>query len=272
MRLGIALPLDFDQEPTNDVFSKGAALAEHHGFDSVWFFDSLGRKRLSFDPLIGASVAAAATSHIEVGIGILQVPIRNPYELANRVLTAHLVCEGRLTLGVGSGSTPIDFQAVGKNFDERMNLLNDGLGTMRRLWRGEEGNGIDLCPAPVTIGGPPIVIGSWAGPKWIKSAANNYDGWIASAYFSGFNTLQKGIEQYKKAGGKRAIVTNISLEFNAGFEPLEDSGDSFHLKCDPKLATERLSKLKNAGFDDAIVVHRGNDPIDLQKIRSLIGK
>ena len=272
MRLGIALPLDFDTEPTNDVFSEGASLAETHGFDSVWFFDSLGRKRLSFDPLIGASVAAAATRHIEIGIGILQVPIRNPYELANRVLTAHLICEGRLTLGVGSGSTRIDFEAVGKNFNDRMNLLRDGLEIMKKLWRGEEVNGIDLCPASVTLGGPSIVIGSWAGPKWINSAAGNYDGWIASAYFSGFDTLKNGIKQYKEAGGKRAIVTNISLAFDSQSEPLQDSDNSFHLMCEPEIASERLEKLKNIGFDDAIVVYRGSDPIDLKKIRSLVGR
>ncbi|MBL75385.1 MAG: hypothetical protein CL763_00410 [Chloroflexi bacterium] len=270
MRLGIALPLDFDTEPDHNVFKIGATLAEENDFDSVWFFDSLGRKRLSFDPLIAASVAAAVTKKIEVGIGILQVPIRNPYELANRVLTSHLICEGRLTLGVGSGSTRIDFEAVGKNFNDRMSLLHNGLNTMQQLWNGEEVNGIRLCPASVTLGGPPIVIGSWAGPRWISSAANNYDGWIASAYFSGFDTLKAGIDQYKQAGGKRAIVTNISLNFENTSESLHDSDNSFHLLCDLEQAAKRLYKLEKAGFDDAVVVYRGAGSPDLQKIRSLV--
>jgi alkanesulfonate monooxygenase SsuD/methylene tetrahydromethanopterin reductase-like flavin-dependent oxidoreductase (luciferase family) len=58
------------------------------------------------------SVAATATRRIEVGTCVLQVPLRRPVELAHRVLTAHLVCQGRLSLGVGAGSTG-DFEAIG---------------------------------------------------------------------------------------------------------------------------------------------------------------
>ena len=140
MRLGIVLPID-GGEPAGDVVSQGARAAEEHGLDSVWFFDSIGRGRMSLDPLIGASVAAAATERIEVGIGILQVPLRHPVELAQRVLTAQLLCEGRLLLGVGSGSTRGDFEAVQQNFDDRMALLENGLATMQRLWERRDRGG-----------------------------------------------------------------------------------------------------------------------------------
>ena len=95
MRVGIALPIDSSTEPTGDVISRDARAAEEHGFDSVWFFDSVGRGGMSLDPLIGVSVAAAATKGIEVGIGILQVPLRHPVELAHRIMTAQLICEGQ---------------------------------------------------------------------------------------------------------------------------------------------------------------------------------
>ena len=214
MRLGIVLPIDAG-EPAGDVVSQGARAAEEHGLDSVWFFDSIGRGRMSLDPLIGASVAAAATEHIEVGIGILQVPLRHPVELAQRVLTAQLLCEGRLLLGVGSGSTRGDFEAVQQNFDDRMALLENGLATMQRLWNGETVEGVHLGPSDAVKGGPPVLIGSWAGPRWIGAAAREFDGWIASAFFSGFDTLNSGIERYRAAGGQRAIVTNISLDLAA---------------------------------------------------------
>ena len=164
MRLGIVLPIDAG-EPAGDIVSQGARAAEEHGLDSVWFFDSIGRGRMSLDPLIGASVAAAATERIEVGIGILQVPLRHPVELAQRVLTAQLLCEGRLLLGVGSGSTRGDFEAVQQNFDDRMALLENGLATMQRLWDGETVEGVHLAPSDAVKGGPPVLIGSWAGPS-----------------------------------------------------------------------------------------------------------
>ena len=196
MRLGISLPIDTGDERVGNVIARGARDAERYGFDSVWFFDSIGRGSMSIDPLIGVSVAASVTNNIEVGIGILQVPIRHPVELAQRVLSAQLLCEGRLLLGVGSGSTKGDFEAVGKSFDDRMILLRNGLSTMRQLWNGETVGGVNLAPVASVRGGPPIVVGSWAGRQWISAAANEYDGWIASAFFSGFDTLNNGIKLF----------------------------------------------------------------------------
>ena len=236
----------------------------------MWFFDSVGRGRFALDPLIGVAVAAAATQRIQVGIGILQVPIRHPVELANRVLTAQLVCEGRLLLGVGSGSTKVDFDAVGKSFDDRMSLLTHGLATMRRLWNGRTVDGVSLNPAPAVWGGPPVIIGSWAGPRWIAAAAEEYEGWIASGFFSGYDTLKAGIDRYRAAGGKRAIVTNISLDLAVPTEPLADSDNGFHLRCAPDAARERLQKLADAGFDAVVVVYRGEGPVDLAAIRALL--
>ena len=275
MRLGIALPIDFGAEPAGvqaegDIISQGARAAEGSGFDSVWFFDSIGRGRMSLDPLMGAAVAAAATERIEVGLGILQVPLRHPVELANRVLTAQVVCGSRLLLGVGSGSTRGDFEAVGQRFEDRMTLLRDGLATMRRLWNGETVDGVNLAPSNAVLGGPSVLIGSWAGPRWIASAADDYDGWIASGFFSGYNTLKEGLDRYRAAGGKRAVVTNISLDLNAPTEFLRDTENAFHLRCAPPDAAVRLQRLADAGFDDAVVVYRGGAPPDLAAIRALL--
>jgi alkanesulfonate monooxygenase SsuD/methylene tetrahydromethanopterin reductase-like flavin-dependent oxidoreductase (luciferase family) len=271
MRLGISLPLNGYASPIGDVVSRDARAAEEAGFDSVWFFDSLGRGRMSLDPLIAVSVAAAATERIAVGIGILQVPIRHPVELAHRILTAQLLCEGRLLLGVGSGSTKGDFDAVGVNFDDRMRLLQDGLQTMRTLWAGRSFDGINLTPVAQLSGGPPLLIGSWAGERWIRKAAQEFDGWIASAFFSGLYTLEQGIKRYREAGGQRAIVTNISVDLESPTEPQSRTGDSFHLKCAPAAASERLGALAELGYDDAVVVFRGTGQPDLAMIRQLLG-
>ncbi len=275
MRLGIALPIDFGAEPAGvqpegDIISQGARAAEGSGFDSVWFFDSIGRGRMSLDPLMGAAVAAAATERIEVGLGILQVPLRHPVELAQRVLTAQVICGSRLLLGVGSGSTRGDFEAVGQRFEDRMTLLRDGLATMRRLWDGETVDGVNLAPSDAVRGGPSVLIGSWAGPRWIASAADDYDGWIASGFFSGYNTLKEGLDRYRAARGKRAVVTNISLDLNAPTEFLRDTENAFHLRCAPPDAAVRLQRLADAGFDDAVVVYRGGAPPDLAAIRALL--
>jgi alkanesulfonate monooxygenase SsuD/methylene tetrahydromethanopterin reductase-like flavin-dependent oxidoreductase (luciferase family) len=49
------------------------------------------------DPLTALAIAATVTRRIELGTSVLQVPLRNPADLAQRVLTTHLmvVKEGR---------------------------------------------------------------------------------------------------------------------------------------------------------------------------------
>src|SRR5262249_919215 len=65
----------------------GGRRIEAAGFDSAWVFDSIGRGFLLPDPLVALSVAAAVTRTIELGTGVLQVPLRRAVELAHRVLT-----------------------------------------------------------------------------------------------------------------------------------------------------------------------------------------
>src|SRR5437870_8943800 len=106
MRLGLALPnATPDGRPlTGPALIAGARLVERAGFDSLWCFDAIGRGFILPDPLIAVSVAAAASERLTVGTCILQVPLRRPVELARSILTAHLICQGRLLLGVGAGS------------------------------------------------------------------------------------------------------------------------------------------------------------------------
>lgn len=54
----------------------GARRLESHGFDSVWAFDAIGRGFALPDPLIAVAVAATVTERVDVGVGILQVPLR----------------------------------------------------------------------------------------------------------------------------------------------------------------------------------------------------
>jgi alkanesulfonate monooxygenase SsuD/methylene tetrahydromethanopterin reductase-like flavin-dependent oxidoreductase (luciferase family) len=44
---------------------------------------------------------------------VLQLPLRNPVELAHRVQSLQAMSNNRLILGVGSGSTRDDFELLG---------------------------------------------------------------------------------------------------------------------------------------------------------------
>src|SRR5919109_1662436 len=208
MRLGLALAnATPDGRPlTGAALIAFARAVERAGFDSLWYFDSIGRGFMIPDPLIAVSVAATATERLTLGTGILQVPLRRPVELAHRILTAHLICGDRLLLGVGAGSTKADFDAVGVDFETRMRQFEETLAVVRRLWQGEKVGAAHLNPWPATLGGPKLLIGSWAGTRWIARAAKEFDGWIGSGARSSVAAFREGITRFPDAGGKRALA------------------------------------------------------------------
>ena len=114
-----------------------------------------------------------------------------------------------------------------------------------------------------------MLIGSWAGSRWIPRAAQEFDGWIGSAGKTTLRTLSEGIRRYRDAGGKRAIATTIVVDLEAPTEPCPDDGP-FHLRCAPAAAAERLRRLADLGFDDAVLVPRSNSEADLAAARALL--
>src|ERR1700758_4366298 len=145
---------------------------EARGFPGIWIGDSMGRGRPTLDSLQVLTALAAVTSKVELGISVLQLPLRNPVELAHRVQSVQALSGNRLRLGVGSGSTRADFELLGYDFDHRFGIMKRSLETMRRAWRGEATNaGGVLSLWPECEGGPPILMGAWRSPRWITFAA-----------------------------------------------------------------------------------------------------
>jgi alkanesulfonate monooxygenase SsuD/methylene tetrahydromethanopterin reductase-like flavin-dependent oxidoreductase (luciferase family) len=239
-----------------------AELIERIGFDGIWYGDSIGRgPRPRPDPLMCLAVAGAATSHVELGTAILQVPLRRPVELAQRLLTLHGLTGGRFSAGLGSGSTRADFDAVGIDYDSRFRTLSDSLATMRRLFNGEQVAAANLRPWHNTLGGPPILIGSWHSGRWVERAARDYDGWIASGLTS-FNAIREGIKRYRAAGGKRAVLGTLSVDLRAPDTVLQDD-EPFHLRCGLEQAGERLQRVAELGYDDALLTSLNHTEADI---------
>ncbi len=252
MRLGVSLNIQGEQIASGKSYTDGMRTAEQTGFDGLWFFDSVGRGTFRPDPVSAMSAAASVTERIELGTCILQVPLRRPVELAHRILSAHYLSGGRIRLGVGAGSTEADFKATGNDYTGRFKDLAAALPVMRSLWRGESVGEANLTPLDSAESGPPVLIGSWAGSRWIPIAAKEYDGWISSAHFTNIATLKEGYKRFKGEGGGRTVASNIPVDLNAESKSLTDD-DHLDLRCGPEEAKARLNLLAEIGFDDAIV-------------------
>jgi alkanesulfonate monooxygenase SsuD/methylene tetrahydromethanopterin reductase-like flavin-dependent oxidoreductase (luciferase family) len=243
MRFGVVLPIG----PAS--VADAARRIEAHGFDSAWVVDAHNRGQLLQDPFTALAIAASHTS-LEVGSCVVQVPLRHPFDLAERAMHVQLVAGGRFAFGVGSGSTKADYRAFGLDFEERFRLLDRNLGTARRLWNGESVDGASLPPWPDQVGGPPVLIGAFANGRWIQRAATEFDGWIGSARSTDVPTLRQGLARFRDAGGRRAVAANL-----AASRP--EAADVLH-------------ELAAAGFDDACVIVDRHDDEELGCVRALL--
>lgn len=253
---------------TSRSFADGARRIEECGFDGAWVFDAIGRGFVLPDPLTALAVAATATERIELGTCILQLGIRNPVEVAHRVMTTHLVCGERLSLGVGAGSSRPDFHAFGRSYDDRFSRLGHELDVVRRLLHGGPVDGIDLTPWEATLGGPPVLIGSWTSGTWITRAATEFDGWIASGARGG--GLAEGVARYRDAGGERAVLTNVTVDLDAVGGHDVPADEPFSLRCGPAEARSRLRWAADLGFSDVVLRTDDHTPRTLDAIRRLV--
>lgn len=239
MRLGAALPItsEVGGPPAPRDFAAGAAILEELGYTSVWVFDAIGRGFMLPDPLMALAVAATVTERVELGTGVVQLPLRNTVELAHRALTLNHIAEGRFLFGVGPGSTEADFRAVGADYKERFRRFAEEWPHLCRLLRTGADGDVDLTPWSTVAGGPRVLLAAWRGPM-VTRAASEADGWIASAAYNDDGVLAEALARFRDAGGRRAIVTNVEV-------PQETDA-----------AVERLRRLRAIGFDDAVVFDR----------------
>jgi alkanesulfonate monooxygenase SsuD/methylene tetrahydromethanopterin reductase-like flavin-dependent oxidoreductase (luciferase family) len=248
-----------------------ARRVEAAGFPGISIGDSLGRGRPTLDPLVALAALATATERVELGIGVLQVPLRNAVELAHRVQSVQALSGNRLRLGVGSGSTKADFDLLGADYEKRFGTFRRSLDTMRRAWRGEMlDSGGTLTPWPGCEGGPPLLLGAWRSARWITYAAEHCQGWEASGRYSSWDDLEHGMRIYRDAGGTNAVLANVAIDLAERPESAEMAQVSHvSLICPPEEARARLKRIADMGFDEVQLISHLGVLEDIERARDL---
>jgi alkanesulfonate monooxygenase SsuD/methylene tetrahydromethanopterin reductase-like flavin-dependent oxidoreductase (luciferase family) len=123
------------------------------------------------------AAAAAVTERVRVVPTLYVLPMHSAVKAAKEIATLDVLSGGRVTLTVGVGGRPGDYQAVGASFAKRHQRMDDQVAEMRRIWKGEApAPGLDAVgPRPVQPGGPPIHAGVM-GPKATRRVAEWADG------------------------------------------------------------------------------------------------
>jgi alkanesulfonate monooxygenase SsuD/methylene tetrahydromethanopterin reductase-like flavin-dependent oxidoreductase (luciferase family) len=275
MRLGsVVIPRrlsETDKRPILQHLTEIARNVESLGFHGLWVTDAFARGWPTLDPLVLLGALAPVTSTIELGTCVVQIPLRHPVEHAHRIQSVNLLSNGRLRLGVGTGSTRADFDAVQADYDKRFKTLPVSLDIMRRTWNEEPVFGPAISVWPGTEGGPPVLLGAWRSERWITLAARNCQGWIASGIHGSWEDIETGLRMYRAAGGQRAVIANIFTDLRPEGQrgPTHDHA-KINLYCSPAEARDRLQRLAALGLDDALLVCPDGDPRQLEAIRALL--
>ena len=248
MRLG-ALLTPAGVQP--DHLVNEARAIESAGFDSIWSAHAMGRGFMMHDPLLALTAAAAVTTRVELGTGILQLPLYQPADVVLKVLTLMQIAGDRLLLGVGAGSTQADYALHDQEFRQRFQQLEVSLESLRQGFEsGLVGSG-DIGLPPNLKGGPPLLLGTWR--QNVKRAATEFDGWIASGLHRTPVECGEALKAYQAAGGQRAIVSTILVMGNTDIGALR----------------EQLTSYAEAGFDDAVLMVYPGAP-SLEALRALV--
>jgi putative FMN-dependent luciferase-like monooxygenase len=114
--------------------------AERHGFDSAWvaqhhFHAAEGGLP---SPFVFLAHAAAATSRIHLGTGVVTLPLEDPVRVAEDAVVLDLLSGGRVELGLGSGSTPASFLAFGERPEDRARVFGEKVDALVAALAGGE--------------------------------------------------------------------------------------------------------------------------------------
>ncbi len=214
IRAGLQIPnFTYPGVAPEDLFEQVATVAvtaEESGFDTVMVMDHFYQLPLLGPPdhemfesytLLGA--LAARTQRVKLGTLVTGVTYRNPAILAKVVTALDVISRGRAFLGIGAAWFELEHDALGVEFPpvkERFERLEEALHICRAMFRGErptfEGKHYRVkdainSPAPITPGGPPIMIGGSGERKTLRFMAQYAE---MANFTAGFDELPRKLE------------------------------------------------------------------------------
>lgn len=190
--------------------TRWAARAEEFGFAAVGAPDGL---RYDFgDPLLLLAAVGASTSTIGLVTSVLIPGLHHsPVRLGKQLATLDRLSNGRLTVGIGTGSRKDEYESGGTDYHGRGRALDEQVAVMRKLWavQGERA-GLVVGPDPVQTGGPQLAFAGMSAAS-VRRIVSTGAGWIAppspvAAFTAGCRRLHDRWQAAGRAGSPLTIA------------------------------------------------------------------
>jgi F420-dependent oxidoreductase-like protein len=197
-RLGFQIPnFTYPDVPDDQLFERVATLAttaEQAGFDTVFVMDHFFQlpqigppEHEMFEAYTLLAALAARTEKVRLGTLVTGVTYRNPSYLAKQVTALDVISRGRALLGIGAAWFDAEHHALGFEFPplkERFERLEDALRICTAMFTEKQATVAGThhsvteawnSPAPLSPGGPPIMVGGSGEKKTFRLAAQYAD-------------------------------------------------------------------------------------------------
>lgn len=185
---GVGDPRGYGQ-PSHKQMVRYGQRAEELGFDSVWFGDHffLQRPGGRVDPYHEAWTTMTAvlmrTERTRVGSMVLSATFRHPGLLAHMAGALQELADGRLVLGVGTGSQSLEHEAFGLGSAGRVDRLEEYLQILTALLNNEhitlDGKYYQVTDGRLLMTVPEV-------PIWIAASGQRMLG-LTARYAQGWN-------------------------------------------------------------------------------------
>jgi alkanesulfonate monooxygenase SsuD/methylene tetrahydromethanopterin reductase-like flavin-dependent oxidoreductase (luciferase family) len=165
------------------------------------------------------------TERIGLVTNLLLEPLYPPVPLAKVTASLDQLSAGRLTLGVGVGGRPDDYELAGRSFGDRGRRLDADLELLHQAWAGQPvaGSRFPVGP-PTTRGRVPLLIGGQAelaAPRAVRWGAGFTIGGAPPAMAAG--AIQEFTAAWEQAGGTGKPRVVVLSYFSLGEDHAEVS-------------------------------------------------
>lgn len=272
--------------------AKHWASSEQLGFDHAWTYDHLSWRELRDGPWFGAiptlAAAATVTRSIRLGILVASANYRHPVPFAKELMSLDDLCDGRLTVGLGAGSTGYDATILGRDpwpraertgrfveFVEHLDVLlrEPDVSLQGEYYGADEARNLPGC---VQLPRVPFAVAA-VGPTGMRLAARQGSSWVTYGDLSGAEQVGAAtgagivaaqvaaLREACEAEGRDPSTLDRIVLTGPQLDPCFDSVESFR---------DMLGRYEEAGATD-VVVHwpRETEPYkgDLRDFVRIVG-
>ena len=176
-----------DDGPIIQAMLDHAGIAIENGFTDIWITDHNFTGFSAFsDAIIMAGAVSQRFPGIHIGFALNVVPLMHPIRFVTQMNLLDQLTNGNLTVGIGAGVSPTEFDAYGLDIDKRHAIMDEFMSVCEKAWthtggelkyEGEYFNGKiqgRIIPASVQKPYPHLAVGTGTPERLKRTGAKGW--------------------------------------------------------------------------------------------------